>query len=426
MKLFKFFLLSLVVLSLVSISCSTTSMPRSGPYDIPQDFFGLVHAGQNIEHYELLNELGAVWCLHTFYWEFMETKKGEFDFLWSDLFVDLAKSQGKKVIAVVGYETPWIFPEGKRKRYIPKENVPDFLNFLEITVNRYKGKVDAWQIWNEPNWIYWKGPNKEFYELIRLSNQRIRETDPDAYIVGGGFWRNPKNFIREMHRAGAFENIDAVSFHPYATTPRGSTNIYDDFVKLMAELNFTGDIWITEVGYPTAGWYPTTVSLANYPSFIIKTIAGSAARGARALLWYEFFDSYNMGEAPNNTDSEMFFGLVYPDLTRKDGAWSYELCARYLPGTRYNPDLPVRENVNANIVSFCFTAGTSANNVLLLWNDRKSTQKIRVTLGSSFTLHDIATGESVVMQDNSILDISNQPSFITWQGSVNPAITRIP
>jgi hypothetical protein len=414
----KLFLAAAFFSSIISISCASTPMPRFSPVDIPADYFGLVHAGRTAsdEEYALLNEMGVSWILETFYWGGIERERGVFDFSWYDDYVNAAVERGVKVLAVLAYDTPWT---RGRNRFIHRDDIPHFLNFLEVIVTRYKGKVDAWQIWNEPNWVFWRGSNREFFELSRLAALKIRETDPNAYIIGGGFWRAPSGFIRGMHRAGAFENLDALSFHPYATNPRNSMRIYDNFINLVTALNFTGDIWVTEVGYPTGGWYPTSVSMNNLPSFVVKTITGAAARGSRALFWYELSDTYNYGEAPNRTDSEIFFGLTYPDHSRKNGSWAYELCARFLPGSRYISELPQRENIPSSVVSFYFKNETTGINTLIIWNDRNSTRRVRISVSSPFTLHDISNGTNVSLSDNSILEITRVPVFITWQSNEN-------
>ncbi|MCL2719888.1 MAG: alkaline phosphatase family protein [Treponema sp.] len=419
---FRIFII-ILFLSILFFSCSSTPMPRLGSVTVPNDFLGFVHAGHSgtTEEFQLLDEMGAVWLLHTFYWWEIEREQGNFNFTWYDNFVNSAKENNKKVIACIAYDTDWI-RTGKKTHYISPDDIPHFLNFIEVLINRYKGKVDVWQIWNEPNWIFWKGSDREFYELTRQAAQKIREVDPDAYIIGGGLWRTPKGFIRGMHKAGAFENVDAISFHPYAVNPRGSMKLFDSFIKIMDEINFTGDIWITEVGYPTSGWYPTKVSLDNLSSHVIKTIAGAAARGARTLIWYEFSDPHNYGENPNTRDSEMYFGLTYPNRTRKNGGWAYELCGRFIQGSQYIPQLPVRNNIPSSIISFYFRNNETDINTLILWNDRNRTQNIRVSLSSSFTLHNITNGTSVLLPDNSILEINNEPSFITWHGDTVPNI----
>jgi len=410
----------LLIFLLIIMSCSTTPIPHSGPAVIPEDFFGLVHAGDTgtDEEYRIIDEFGAVWLLQTFYWGRVESIQGQFDYSLYDNFVNSAKKNNKKIVAVMAYGRL-----GDRNRYISKENIPQFLNYLEITVNRYKDKVDVWQIWNEPNFVFWTGSDREFFELAKLSAQKIRETDPDAFIIGAGFWRTPKSFIRNMFKTGAFENLNAISFHPYALNPIASMKLYDDFINLMEELNYTGEIWITEIGYATGGIFVLKVAMKKFPSYVIKTIAGAASRGARTLLWYHFSDRYIEGTYPNNINSAMFYGLKYSDNTKKNGAWAYILCTRYLPGSQYNGELPIRDNISSNIVSFCFMEGITGNNVLIIWNDKNNIQKIKVTLGSSFSFHDISTGEADILPDEAVLDISNIPVFITWEGSSAPLIS---
>jgi hypothetical protein len=262
------------------------------------------------------------------------------------------RAAGKKIVAVLGYDALWLSSNGKRKEYIAPENLPLFLNFVEKMVNHFRGRVDAWEIWNEPNFMFWKGPDTEFFELAKLTAQKIRETDPQANILGGAFWRVPKGFIRNMFNAGALENVNGLAFHPYATNPGAAVKLYDKFTSVLAEFNYLGAIWITEAGYPTGGWYPTAVNEDEQPAYVVKTITGIAARGARALLWYELFDSYNKGESPEPLNSEAYFGLVYPDYTKKKGAYAYMLCARYLEGKEYRPDLIEKNNIPKSFISF--------------------------------------------------------------------------
>jgi hypothetical protein len=413
---------------IIMISCASTPLPQRGTINVPEDFFGFVHAGisETSEEYRLLDDLGATWVLNTFYWDRIERQDGVFDFSGYDSYVDTAIREGKKVVAVLAYHTPWLFPEGKSKAYISAENIPYFLRFAEEMVRHFKGRIDVWEIWNEPNLNrFWKGTAKEFYELTKQTARRMREVDPEAYILGGAFLRAPTGYIRNMYKAGAMEDLDGLAFHPYALNPDGAMRLYDNFIKVLAEINFTRPVWITEVGYPTGGWYPTKASLNELPSYVVKTIAGAAARGARALLWYELKDPYNPGDpGANSQDSERFFGLTYPDLSMKAGGRAYALCARFLPSSRYMPELPIRENVPGHIVSFCFMNNTSGHNTLILWNDWNQTQAINLQLPAQALLHDISTGTNSPLPAETALNVGKQPLFITWQGTAVPRLSR--
>jgi len=407
------------------ISCTSTPMPQGGQVTIPEDFFGIVHASTTLklQEDELLNQMGCIWVLNTFNWHIFEPEKDTFDFSGYDTYVSHTKKQGKKIVAVLGYSADYLYPKRKAKKYISPENMSLFLRYVEETVRHYKGQVDVWSIWNEPNITFWRGTDSEFYELTKLASERIRKTDPDAYIVGGVFWRSPTNFIKKMYNTGSFKELDGIAFHPYAVNPSDCMNVYDKFSKILSETNFNWPIWITEVGYPTGGWYPTKVNQKKYPVFIVKTLTGAAARGARALLWYQLFDSINPGEF--SIDSEDHFGLIYKDFSRKPGSWAYELCARYLPGSRYVPELPQRENVPSNIVSFCFLGGVSGSNTLILWNDKRNKQKIKLNLPITALVHNISTGENNPLPSDSLVNVTTKPLIITWQGTDIPRITKI-
>jgi len=419
------FSFAFVVFALIIASCLSTPLPSTGSVNIPNDFFGLVHAGITVtpREYKLLDEMGVNWILKTFYWSSIEKEKDVFDFSDNDDFVEMACSEGKKIIAVLGYEATWLYPKGKQKKYISPENIPLFLRFVDEIVNRYKGKIDVWEIWNEPNILFWKGPRKDFFELSRLTALKIREVDSNAYILGGVFWRAPRGFIKAMYNAGGMDNLNGIAFHPYAVNPRGSMKAHDNFLNVLSEINYSGPVWITEVGYPTGGWYPTRVSLKEQPSYVIKTIAGAAARGTRALLWYELFDSYNREEIhPRTINSEKFFGLAYPNFQKKNGATAYELCAKYLPGSVYTSELPLKENIPSSIVAFCFLGGISGNNTLIIWNDSNRTQKLKIQLKSNALLHDISNGNTFSLPLE--LEIKKEPLFITWSGEEIPRIYK--
>ncbi|ULQ58930.1 hypothetical protein K7I13_10390 [Brucepastera parasyntrophica] len=396
------------------LSCSTTFTPGTSRR-IPEDFFGMAHAGdtRTEEEYELLDDLSAVWMRKTFRWNQIEETEGAWDFERWDDFVDSGKAAGKKILAVLAYDVGWIYGEDvEARRHIIPEKIPYFLRYVEEVVLRYKGRIDAYEIWNEPNWTFWRGPNKDFYELSRAAAEKIREIDPEAYIIAASVSRVPKGFIKGMFKAGAMDQADAISFHPYAVSPKASVRLFDKLEKIVKEFGFTGDIWITEVGYPTKGWYPTRVSEKNFPAYVVKTLTGHAARGVKVLFWYELFDKYNKGEAPSKLDSELYFGLAYPDYARKDGAAAYALCGKYIAGTDYRPDLVTKTGLpsSAQVLLFC---GSSAQ-TLVLWNEGGSVP-VKVSLsGTQHLVHDIASGGFQTVSAETELVLTKTPVILTW------------
>jgi hypothetical protein len=417
-----------------ALSCATPPYAVDSPRQVPEDFFGMTPYQQydmTTEDFELLDELGVTWQRRTCRWSGLEPRPGEWDFSSWDAYVDDSKAAGKKLIAILAYDIPWIFNGKTARDRIGPEELPHYLNYVETVAARYKGRIDAYEIWNEPNMLdyFWKGSDDEFFTMTKAAAQVIRRTDPGATILAGSLWRVPGGFTRKLFKSGVMEYADALSFHPYAVNPRGAVKLYDKLAKLLKEFDYKGEVWVTEVGYPTGGWYPTKVSEEHFPRDIVKTLAGLAVRNVRLLIWYEFKDSYNQGEAPSRWNSESFFGLSYMDHTRKNGFEAWGLCGRYLSGAEYRPDWPERQGLPDRTVSLCFR-NADGENTLILWNERGGAVKVRITLpGSGRTLHDISTGQGRPLATETEHTINKNPLFFTWTEesgtAAAPAVVKI-
>jgi hypothetical protein len=354
-----------------------------------------------------------VWLRKTFYWTRFEPEMGTWDYSSYDEFVETGKAAGKNILAILAYDTAWIH-QGRRRRYITPLQLPYYLRYVEEVVTRYKGKVDAYEIWNEPNWLFWRGKREDFFELSRAAALKIREIDPEAKIVAGSFNRVPRRFIRDMFQSGALEEADVVSFHPYDISPQGAVRLYDQFKQFLTAQRYTGDIWVTEVGYPTGGWYPTRVSEGRFPAYIVKTLAGLAIRGAGITFWYELCDTYNRHVIRSPLDSELYFGLAYPDYTPKKGAAAYALCSRYLAGTEYRPEFPKRDGVPSTVESLYFR-GRNGMNTLIVWNKGIAPVRLGFSLpGTGRRLHDIVSGAGQDIAEQTELAVTVNPRIITW------------
>jgi hypothetical protein len=315
-------------------SCTTPIVPPVLSSPIPADIAGVAHAGNPVvaEENALMDELGIVWIRNDVNWSDVEPQKGLWDFSRYDRMVEDNRDSGRKLLSTLGFDTGWLHKSGKEEDYISPEDLPHFINYVEQVVTRYKGKVDAWEIWNEPNVNvrFWRGPNKDFYALSKAAAQKIRECDPDAKIIAGSFFRVPKSFIKGMFKSGALDDVDGIAFHPYAATPKGAVALYDTFESPVRQQGFKGEIWVTEIGYPTGGIYPSRVSEKKFGSYISDTFTGLALRGARAIVWYHLRDGYTRENTPHTLNSEKFFGLAYSDYEKKQGADAFVKVVREL------------------------------------------------------------------------------------------------
>jgi len=387
---------------------------------VPENFAGIVHSGkaESEDEFRQLEYLGVKWTLHTFGWNRMEAVQGEWDFSLHEKIVSDCNDAGIKIIALLAYDTYWIHKDGRLKNYIPPDRLPDFLEYVRKTVEHFRGRIDAWAVWNEPNFYFWTGPEDEFIELSRRTADVVREIDKDGIILGGSFnafpFGLPEKFIRNFFKSGAMEKVDYIAFHPYETTVARSVLLYEQFRKVVDEFGFADKIWITEIGFPTGGWYPHKISLKKLPGAVIKTYSHFAYAGALNVLWYQLYDPV-IRMRPPPRHSEDYFGLIRsPADPASKAAEAFRLCALYMSDTTCYVLTPEQDRIPRSVQVFWFKGeNTSA---LVLWKDGSGASRLTIRLsGAEHTRHDIVTGKETAIPGEITVQAGSEPVFITWK-----------
>jgi hypothetical protein len=375
---------SIAVIVASLISCLTAPNARANLV-IPDRFLGVAHAGysNSAAEYDLLRLLGADFSRIDFSWDLIEPRKGEFDFSRYDAIVETAVAHGFGILAILDYDVSWIHEGGTRRNFIPPGGLGSWLEYVERVVGRYRGRVFAYEIWNEPNWFFWKGSAQEFAALTRETAGVIRRNDPGAAIIAGAFSRAPRRFARTMLRDGAFDQVDAVSFHPYARNALAVVTMSTRFMDYLRSLGYQGTFWITESGYTTRGIYPNTILEREYSSELVKTITLLAATGVERIVWYTLTDRYSANEKPRGENlvsiAEAYFGLAYPDYSPKPGTYAYAAIAHILPGSTYAPGaVAIAEGLHGvRIFPFIRKDGRLA---LVAWSDSEITLELSMDI----------------------------------------------
>jgi hypothetical protein len=173
----------------------------------------------------LVKEAGFRWVKQEFAWREIEgAGPGVFNWTNPDRVMDQIDTHGLNVIARVGVQPEWA--GGNYPQVGPPDNNQDFANFLTALATRYHGRIDAYQIWNEPNLAREWGnrpPNPVAYtQLLKVAYQAIKAADPQAYIISAGLapttrWDDiavPDTvFIQGMYDADAAPYFDLLGAH---------------------------------------------------------------------------------------------------------------------------------------------------------------------------------------------------------------------
>lgn len=172
---------------------------------------------------------GFVWIRQRVSWARTEPAPGQLDWAAWDAIVDGATRRGLQIILVLEDAPAWAkSPKDVSIAGAPPRDPGTFARFAEQVAARYRGKVAAYQVWDEPNLgAHWgsDGVNPAAYTaLLSAGHQGIRRGDADARVLAGGLAptteRSAANlsdldFLRGMYAAGAAPFFDALAYKPY-------------------------------------------------------------------------------------------------------------------------------------------------------------------------------------------------------------------
>jgi YVTN family beta-propeller protein/VCBS repeat-containing protein len=265
-------------------------------------------------------------------WAAVEPVQGSADWSAVDRVVNSAAARNIKVLGILNSTPTWAaVPNTMPLAGMPADNA-QFAAFAGLAAARYKGKVTAWEVWNEPNGInFWQpAPNAAQYTaLLKPTYLAIKAADPNAVVVAAsvgsvvdfGDWLvNPVRFVSEMYAAGAAGYFDALSFHPYQyTTPFTQGGIYYEspltqvnriYALMVANGDGNKKIWATEYGEPSSA-----AGDANQAAYLADFL-----RGWRTLSFAGPAFIHTLVDNANADPAEASFGLFRADWTPKPSA----------------------------------------------------------------------------------------------------------
>ncbi len=147
-----------------------------------------------------------------------------------DSIVDAAAARGIKVQMTISGPAP-AWANGKHRSRVHdgayKPGARLFGQFAHDVALHFKGRVDRYSIWNEPNWPGWLAPYKSaprlYAGLYRAGYAAVKRVDPSAKVLFGelapqgrrGKSLAPLAFLRKVTRHAHFK-ADGLAHHPYA------------------------------------------------------------------------------------------------------------------------------------------------------------------------------------------------------------------
>jgi beta-glucosidase/6-phospho-beta-glucosidase/beta-galactosidase len=302
-------------------------------------------------------------------WRLLEPQPGAWDMAWYvpqlDLLLHNAQQRGLQVFLMVA-ETPcWASTAPDKEcstpdanpdsyKWHPPANTADYAAALSFLVDRYGAQVEAWEIWNEPNFPrFWgNAPDASAYTaLLQAAYPAIKASDPDALVLGGSLAGADTAYLQAMYAAGAQGFFDALALHPYSGTlppdacsdPRWSYGCGVEQVRqTMLDAGDDLPIWFTEFGWSSLEG-SGGVGEASQAAYLQQAAAMLAAWDyVPVAIWYNLL---NTGTAASG-DHEDQYGLFRHDHSPKPAADQFRALTADPPPAPSPTDSRLRLGVN--------------------------------------------------------------------------------
>ncbi|WP_341228424.1 hypothetical protein [uncultured Arcticibacterium sp.] len=255
------------------------------------------------EVYPWMDDLSVKWARLQTGWNRVEAVKNKYEWKWLDESVDGLIQRGFQPFFNVGYGNLH-YTESERGSHpmLTQEAKDGWVRFVKALAKRYKGKVQYFEIWNEPNLKgFWRPGEVDaslYVDLVKLTGPIIRKNCPDARLIGGVTSRIPFTFIKAMFEAGLGNEIDIFSFHPYGTVPESYTDRIKALKTFITKYNPKLKLWQGENGFASdpnstgfAGEGPYTENIQA--KIMLRRLLTDCSLGIDMTLWFLIIDLHD-------------------------------------------------------------------------------------------------------------------------------------
>ena len=291
--------------------------PTPWPPPVPKPGYGVqVHlfGGDMGETLLWAQGLGVGWVKQQVEWHAIEHGPDDINWALLDKAVDACEAFDFKLLIGVIHAPDWTRTTTVESG--PPTDYAQFGRFVGQLAARYKGRVAAYELWNEPNLAReWRGDTLDpsrFVALVAEGSKAVRAADPGALVISGapavtgiddGMEAiDDRVFLRGMYAAGVAQWVDGIGVHPYsAANPpdeswQDATHVasgyndhpsfffrdtLEDYHAIMLEYgDVQRQLWVTEFGWPSAenmdgmdttGWeYGREVSERQQAAYIVR------------------------------------------------------------------------------------------------------------------------------------------------------------
>ncbi|MBN2153459.1 MAG: hypothetical protein JW839_18535, partial [Candidatus Lokiarchaeota archaeon] len=425
-------------------SGSTFIVPRQVPIGSP---FGVCHGeleNNTVIAQSAIARTGMSWNRKDFPWSYFQPTPGDNFTRLTDpndyyqQFIENMTSLNIAFLPILDYGVAWLDPNGW---YIPPANISRWQQFVHAAVTEYQGRMQLWEVWNEPNNQYGKskGTWEDFFLVLITAARTIKLVNDSLDVLVGGLGGTDEfEFLDALMRnltatpanvpgyATAKDLFVGIAFHPYNGVPEDLALSLSRYDEILSRYNWTtrqgARHWITEIGGetddPEDGMGGFLVDpQRELATMVIKQATIATTWRVDGLIWYEYRDDSPPGAF---TSDFGHMGIIYNDGTWKPAAHAWNWTNNFLGNGHVDMmPVPIPATITGIVAKDQLLHGGLERWVIVAWNPRhpgRVQASIQFTTSvSTAALHDLASAsfDPVPVTASAVpIDIGHEPILL--------------
>lgn len=331
-------------------------------------------------------------------WGSMQSEAfGAVDFTVQDFLVNKVNEHGMKYNWILGFNAgEWSvadkykdsYDEATGWTYPPNEEI--WLDFVTKSAEHYSDNTDIlWEIWNEPNWGFFKGTPEEYFSLLEKTATVLKNQNPDSYVYSGGLAVAEKESNLPFYEKSAElmnkNLLDNFGYHNHD----GLDNYYD---YMNAMLGLTGKAGLADGGINSE----SGVGGADAATIACKALY-TRSTGAEGFVSFSFRKTVTPENDVNN------FAFFNEYLQPDDAVISYATVIRFLGNAEFVGNI-------SNEKDLIIDEYSKDGKTIKVYYSLGDTTKISAPAGS-YTAYDMYGNE---IKTEKTIKVTNEPIYFIY------------
>lgn len=346
---------------------------------------------------KMLRMMGIGWVRERFSWGATEPEKGKVDWRQYDAIADAHSGQGVRVYQIFHDSPGWTRPNAKTPN---PDDLRDVYRFAQRIGTHYKGKVSAWEIWNEPDIAFWPDLSDSYAGVLKAAYLGLKSSDPAAPVLMGSFCRGLSEFDSGVLDSGAADYFDVFNWHCYSPPADYAPTLAKYLELLKAHGCDKRPVWLTECGIALRATEPdgelNAADERKQAEFLPRSVASSLAAGTDRHFFFVF---------PYYLENGVQFGALHRDLSPRPVCLALATAVEWLGQAQYLGRLTLPQAADAMALAF----RTGDQRMLVAWSDKPKEVTLPVGV-TQVTVADAVGKRTIVQAPGGKLTLTLKPA----------------